>query len=133
MDVTTLFSVDGKTALVTGGSRGIGAMIAEAMVRSGAKVYVASRDADACRRTADRLAEFGWCEPLPADLSTEEGCRALAAELSRRETALDILVNNAGTAWGAALEQYPVAGFDKVMNLNVRATFVLTQSLLGLL
>jgi len=133
MDVTTLFSVDGKTALVTGGSRGIGAMIAEGLVRSGAKVYVASRDADACRGTAGRLAEFGWCEALPADLSTEEGCRSLAAELSRRESALDILVNNAGTAWGAPLEQYPVAGFDKVMDLNVRATFVLTQSLLGLL
>lgn len=128
--MSTLFSLEGRSALVTGGSRGIGAMIAEGFVRAGARVYITSRDADACRTTAERLSTWGACVALPSDLSSEGGCQDLAGAFAAHESRLNILVNNAGTAWGAPLAQYPVAGFDKVMALNVRAPFVLVQRLL---
>lgn len=133
MDVSTLFSLEGRSALVTGGSRGIGEMIAEGFVRAGARVYIASRDVQACQATADRLSTWGACVAVPADLSNEQGCQDLARQVAVHESALNILVNNAGTAWGAPLAEYPVAGFDKVMALNVRAPFVLVQQLLPLL
>jgi 2-deoxy-D-gluconate 3-dehydrogenase len=130
-----LFSIRGKVALVTGGSRGIGEMIAAGFLASGAKVYISSRKASACDETAKRLmAEYGGeCIPLPADLSDVAGCEKLATELSARETKLDILVNNAGAAWGEKLENFPEAGWDKVMDTNVKAVFFLTQKLLPLL
>lgn len=131
MDVSELFSIRGKVALVTGGSRGIGEMIARGYVAAGAHVYLSSRKAEVCDRLAAALCEVGVATSLPADLSTPEGCRTLAAELREREERLDVLVNNAGAAWGAPLEEYPVDGFDKVLDLNVRAPFVLTQELLG--
>jgi len=131
MDVTSLFRLDGRVALVTGGSRGIGRMIAEGFVASGAKVYVSSRRADACEATAAALGPT--CVPLPHDVSTVEGCRALAADLAEREPQLDILVNNAGAAWGEAFESFPEKGWDKVMDLNVKSPFFLTQALHGLL
>jgi NAD(P)-dependent dehydrogenase (short-subunit alcohol dehydrogenase family) len=131
MDVTSLFRLDGRVALVTGGSRGIGRMIAEGFVASGAKVYVSSRRADACEATAAALGPT--CIPLPHDVSTVEGCRALAADLASREPQLDILVNNAGAAWGEAFESFPEKGWDKVMDLNVKSPFFLTQALHGLL
>src|SRR5215218_426886 len=133
IDVKDLFSIAGKVALVTGGSRGIGLMIARGYVETGAKVYISSRKKDACDQAAAELSEIGPCFSIPADLSTTEGCKHLADELSGREQALHILVNNAGAAWGASLEEYPEAGFDKVMDTNVKGVFFLTQYLLPLL
>jgi NAD(P)-dependent dehydrogenase (short-subunit alcohol dehydrogenase family) len=128
-----LFDISGKVAVVTGGSRGIGLMAARGLGQAGAKVYVVSRDAEACQKAADELAGLGTVVPLPADLSTPEGCTAMAEEIRSREDRLHILVNNAGAAWGAPLEEYPVSGWDKVMNLNLRAPFLLVQALLPLL
>ena len=130
-----LFSVKGKVALVTGGSRGIGEMIAAGYLSAGAKVYISSRKASACDATAKRLMETygGEVIALPADLSTVEGCQSLATQLSALESKLDILVNNAGAAWGAPIETFPEAGWDKVMDTNVKGVFFLTQKLLPLL
>jgi 2-deoxy-D-gluconate 3-dehydrogenase len=130
-----LFSIKGKTALVTGGSRGIGEMIAAGFLANGAKVYISSRKADACDATAKRLAQAygGECVALPADLSKMDGVVSLASRLAEREPKLDILVNNAGAAWGAPLEEFPEVGWDKVMDTNVKAVFFLTQKLLPLL
>jgi NAD(P)-dependent dehydrogenase (short-subunit alcohol dehydrogenase family) len=125
-----LFGIEGKVALVTGGSRGIGRMIAEGYVRRGAKVYVSSRKAEDLQATADELSEHGTCIALPKDLSSGDGCRELAAEIAEREERLDILVNNAGAAWGAPLDEYPDEGWDKVLDINVKAIFQLTQALL---
>jgi len=131
VDVGRLFSVEGKVALVTGGSRGIGLMIARGYVASGAKVYVASRKKESCDAAAAELSKLGTCLSLPADLSTPEGCRGLAAELAEREPRVHVLVNNAGANWGAPLEEYPDAAFEKVLFLNVTAAFRLTVSLLA--
>ncbi len=130
-----LFSIKGKVALVTGGSRGIGEMIAAGFLAHGAKVYISSRKAEVCEATARRLAETsgGSCTALPADLSTMAGVEQLAAALAEREPQLDILVNNAGAAWGAPIEQFPEVGWDKVMDTNVKGVFFLTQKLLPLL
>ncbi|WP_028966172.1 SDR family oxidoreductase [Sphingomonas phyllosphaerae] len=131
MDTGKLFRLDGRVALVTGGSRGIGKMIAAGFVAQGARVYVSSRKAEACAETAAELGEK--CIALPQDISTVDGCRALAAALADREERLDILVNNAGAAWGVAFEEFPESGWDKVMDLNVKSPFFLTQSLHALL
>lgn len=130
-----LFSIKGKIALVTGGSRGIGEMIAAGFLAHGAKVYISSRKADVCDATAKRLSEAyaGECIALPADLSQMTGVESLAKRLTERESKLDILVNNAGAAWGAPLEKFPEAGWDKVMDTNVKGVFFLTQKLLPLL
>jgi len=125
-----LFSVKGKVALVTGGTRGIGLMIAQGFVEAGAKVYVASRKAEACQRTAHELSKLGTCIGVPADLGGEAGCRALADQISANEPKLHILVNNAGANWGAPLEEHPEAALDKVWSLNVKGPFFLTRSLL---
>ncbi|MDT8758931.1 SDR family oxidoreductase [Sphingomonas psychrotolerans] len=131
MDTTQLFRLDDRIALVTGGSRGIGRMIAEGFIAQGAKVYVSSRKVEACEETADALGEN--CIALPHDIATVEGCRALAADLAAREQRLDILVNNAGAAWGEPFETFPEKGWDKVMDLNVKSPFFLTQALHELL
>jgi NAD(P)-dependent dehydrogenase (short-subunit alcohol dehydrogenase family) len=131
--MTDLFSIAGKTALVTGGSRGIGRMIAGGYVEAGAKVYVSSRNAEACAAVAAELSESGVCLALPADLSTEAGCRELAAELGRREDRLHVLVNNAGNTWGAPLEEFGDAAWDRVLSLNVKGVFHTTKFLLPLL
>ncbi len=131
MDTGTLFRLDGRVALVTGGSRGIGRMIAAGFVAQGAKVYVSSRKAEACAETAAELGPD--CIPLPADIATVNGCRVLAAALAEREERLDILVNNAGAAWGVPFEDFQEAGWDKVMDLNVKSPFFLTQALHSLL
>lgn len=128
-----LFDVSGKVAVVTGGSRGIGEMIAHGFVANGVRTYIASRKADACRETAARLSLQGECIAVPADLSTLEGIRALAGEVAGRETQLHILVNNAGATWGEALDTFPESGWDKVMDINVKGPFFLTQALLPLL
>lgn len=128
-----LFSLQGRVALVTGGSRGIGRMIAAGFLRQGAKVYISARKAEACDATAAELSAFGTCVSLPIDVSTLEGCHALARAIAEREGALDILVNNAGAAWGEPFETFPEKGWDKVMDLNVKTPFFLTQALHGLL
>ncbi len=137
MDVASLFSLQGKIALVTGGSRGIGRMIADGYLAAGcARVYISARKADACDATAAELnARYGAdrCISLPLDVSTVDGCKALAAAIAGRESQLDILVNNAGAAWGEPFEQFPESGWDKVMDLNVKSPFFLTQALYPLL
>ena len=133
MNSKDLFSIEGKTAVVTGGSRGIGLMIARGYVEAGARVTISSRKADACDAAAKELSEIGECVSIPADLSTEDGARRLADEVSRREQELHILVNNAGAAWGAPLEEYPDEAFDKVMNTNVKGVFHVTRYFLPLL
>ena len=135
MKLNDLFSVDGKTALVTGGSRGIGEMIAAGLLANGVTVYISSRKADVCDATAKRLADEhgGECISLPADLSNLEGVEALAAAVRERTDRLDILVNNAGQSWGAPLDEFPEIGWDKVMDTNVKGVFFLTQKLLPLL
>ena len=127
MDTTNLFRLDGKVALVTGGSRGIGKMIAAGFIAQGAKVYISSRKADACFATAEELGPN--CIALPQDVSSVAGCKALAAQFAEHESKLDILVNNAGAAWGEPFEVFPEIGWDKVMDLNVKSPFFLTQSL----
>ncbi|HXX90309.1 MAG TPA: SDR family oxidoreductase [Acidimicrobiales bacterium] len=131
--MSDLFAVAGKTALVTGGSRGIGRMIAAGYVDAGAKVYISSRDADACARTAAELGARGECVALPANLASEDGCRALADELFGREDRLDVLVNNAGNTWGAPLEDFDEAAWERVLSLNVKGVFHTTKFLLPLL
>lgn len=125
-----LFSIAGKVALVTGGSRGIGLMIARGFVEAGATVYISSRKADVCDRVAQELATSGRCVSLPADVGTEAGARGLAAAFAEREQALHILVNNAGANWGAPLTEYPDSAWDKVLALNVKSVFHLTRLLL---
>ena len=124
------FSLEGRVALVTGGSRGIGEMIAEGFLRAGAaKVYITARKAAACIATAERLSAYGTCIALPGDASGYAGARGMAAQYLSHEPALDILVNNAGAAWGEAFDTFPEAGWDKVMDLNVKTPFFLTQAL----
>jgi NAD(P)-dependent dehydrogenase (short-subunit alcohol dehydrogenase family) len=131
--MTDLFSIAGKTALVTGGSRGIGRMIAGGFVEAGATVYVSSRSAEACEEVAAELSAAGTCIAVPADLSTESGCRGLAEEMARRVDRLDVLVNNAGNTWGAPLEEFGDAAWDRVLSLNVKGVFHTTKFLLPLL
>lgn len=128
-----LFSVEGKTVLVTGGSRGIGEMIATGFVENGAKVYIASRKQADCDEVAARLGEKGTCIPIAADLSREAGVRALADAIIEREPALHVLVNNAGANWAAPYAEYPDSGWDKVLALNVKSVFQLTRDLTPLL
>jgi NAD(P)-dependent dehydrogenase (short-subunit alcohol dehydrogenase family) len=132
-EVNDLFSVQGKTAVVTGGSRGIGLMIARGYVEGGARVYISSRKADACEQAAAELSRAGECLALPADLSSEQECLRLAGELGEREQRVHVLVNNAGATWGAPLEEYPAAAWDKLLDLNLKAPFFLTRALLPLL
>ncbi len=124
-----LFSLQGRVALVTGGSRGIGRMIASGFLRQGAKVYISARKAAACDATARELSALGTCISLPIDVSSVDGVKALAAEIMQREPQLDILVNNAGAAWGESFETFPESGWDKVMDLNTKTPFFLTQAL----
>ena len=131
--MNNLFDVSGKVALVTGGSRGIGEMIAEGFVANGVRTYISAHKADACNATAARLSEEGECISIPADLSSAEGVEALAVAIGSREIRLDILVNNAGATWGASIDEFPEIGWDKVMDINVKGPFFLTQALLPLL
>jgi len=136
MNLNDMFGLDGRIALVTGGSRGIGKMIVEGYLAAGcARVYISARKT---AQIEEAVADFETRYPgkvvgLPVDLSTVEGCRALAKELEAREERLDILVNNAGAAWGEPFEGFPEAGWDKVMDINVKSPFFLTQALHGLM
>jgi NAD(P)-dependent dehydrogenase (short-subunit alcohol dehydrogenase family) len=133
MKVEELFGVRGKVVLVTGGSRGIGEMIARAFVENGARVYLTARKAPACDALAAELSAVGECISLPADLSKMTEIERLGTELERRESRLDVLVNNAGAGWVADIAEFPENGWDKVMDLNVKSVFFLTQRLLTLL
>ena len=130
MKVQELFGVSGKVALVTGGSRGIGFMIARGFVENGAKTYIAARKAQECEPAAAELSKLGACIPIVADLSTMDGVRALAKAIAEREAKLNILVNNAGANWAEPLDVFPEAGWDKVVDLNLKAPFFLTRELL---
>lgn len=133
MNTQDLFSLKGRCALVTGGSRGIGRMIAEGFLAQGARVYITARKAEACQAAAQELSQFGTCVALPGDVSSMAGIQALVAEFSKHESALDILVNNAGAAWGAPYAEFPESGWDKVVDLNLKTPFFLTQALTPLL
>jgi NAD(P)-dependent dehydrogenase (short-subunit alcohol dehydrogenase family) len=125
-----LFDVSGKTALVTGGSRGIGQMIASGLLQAGARVIVSSRKAGDLEATARELAKIGDCEAIPSDVSTPAGAAELAGATQARFPELDILVNNAGAGWGAPLEEFPAGGWEKVLHTNVEGVFHLTVALL---
>src|SRR5699024_2114902 len=129
MDTDALFDLEGRSALITGGSRGIGRMIAEGFLAKGMRVYISARKAEACDAAADELSELGICISLPADVSTMDGINELVARYRDHEPSLDVLVNNAGAAWGAPFDEFPEHGWDKVMDLNVKAMFFLTQAL----
>jgi NAD(P)-dependent dehydrogenase (short-subunit alcohol dehydrogenase family) len=128
-----LFSIVGKVAVVTGGSRGIGKMIAGGLVRAGCRVYITARKAAACDATAAELSAFGECTSVPLDLAADDGVERLVHAVSEREDRLHILVNNAGATWGAPLAEYPPSAFDKLWNVNVKALFALTVASLPLL
>ncbi len=131
MNTSKLFSLEGRIALVTGGSRGIGRMIADGFIAQGARVYISSRKADVCEATARELGSN--CIALPQDISTVAGCEALTKAYAAKENRLDILVNNAGFAWGENLETFPEKGWDRVMDLNVKSPFFLVQKMHSLL
>jgi len=128
-----MFDLTGKVAVVTGGSRGIGKMIAEEFVRRGVRTYITARKSEACQKTAEELSEHGECIALAQDLSSLEGIGRFVSELSERESKLDILINNAGAAWTAPFDEFPEAGWDKVMDINVKSVFFLSQKLMPLL
>jgi len=128
-----LFDLSGKAAVVTGGSRGIGLMIARGLLEAGARVYISSRKAGACAAAEAQLRQYGTVAAIPADLSAEAACLRLAQQISGREQALNVLVNNAGANWNTPLEEFPAAAWDKVVGLNLRSPFFLTRALLPLL
>jgi NAD(P)-dependent dehydrogenase (short-subunit alcohol dehydrogenase family) len=128
-----LFSIQGKTAVVTGGSRGIGLMIARGFIEAGAKVYISSRKKEQVDAAAEELSKIGECISIPADLSGLEGIESLVDAVQQKESELHILVNNAGAAWGEPIETYPEAGWDRTMDTNVKAIFFLTRSFLPML
>ena len=130
MKISELFDVSGKTAIVTGGSRGIGYMIAEGLLRNGCSVYITSRKVEDCQQAAEELSAHGNCKAIPSDLSNDSDRVRFVEEFRESEGKLDLLVNNAGAAWGSPLGAFPYSGFDKVLNVNVKAPFMLTQDLL---
>lgn len=129
MDLNAAFSLKGRRVLITGGSRGIGRMIATGMVAAGARVYISARKSEACALTAQELSAHGHCVALPIDVSNLEGCQALFTAYADHEPHLDVLINNAGAAWGEPFETFPEAGWDKVVDLNMKTPFFLTQAL----
>lgn len=131
--MSQLFSVQGKVALVTGGTSGIGYMIAKALVEHGAVTYIVGRDKDRCQVSADELTALGECRPLPGDISSLEGVNTLVNDFKQQQSQLDILVNNAGAMYEAPLDEFSEAGWDSVVDLNLKAVFFLTQELLPLL
>jgi NAD(P)-dependent dehydrogenase (short-subunit alcohol dehydrogenase family) len=133
MKIEQLFSVRGKIAVVTGGSRGIGEMIARGYVENGAKVYITARKADACDTLAKELSKQGECISIPADLSQMAEIDRFAKEIEKREKKIDILVNNAGASWGETFDKFPESGWDKVIDLNLKSVFFVSQRMVKLL
>jgi len=133
MKIEQLFSVRGKVAVVTGGSRGIGEMIARGYIENGAKVYITARKADACNALAQELSKHGECISIPADLSRMEEIERFGKEIEKREKKIDILVNNAGASWGETFDKFPEEGWDKVIDLNLKSVFFVSQRLVKLL
>ena len=133
LDLQTLFALDGKVALVTGGSRGIGYMIAQGLLQAGAKVYITARNADVCQQSADELRQYGVCMAHPADITAADARQKLFRQIEDTDGRLDILVNNAGTAWGDTYEDYAEDAFDKVLKLNVGTVFAMTRDFTPLL
>lgn len=133
MSMKSLFDVQGKVAVVTGGSSGIGAMMARGLIENGAKVYITARKEERLMAKAAELSELGECIAIPADLSNVEGIEALVAAISEREEKVDILINNAGANWSASIEEFPEKGWDKVMDINIKSIFFATQKFLPLL
>ena len=133
MDLNTLFSLQGKVAMVTGGSRGIGKMITQGLLQAGAKVYITARKKAACEETAKELSVFGPCIAIASDMGTPEGRAALLKEFSQKEDKLHILINNAGTNWGEEFDKFPDEAFEKVLHLNVSAVFSMTRDFIRLL
>jgi 2-deoxy-D-gluconate 3-dehydrogenase len=131
--MSDLFSLNGKTAIITGGSSGIGAMIAKSFVENGVKTYITSRKEEILVKKAKEFSNYGECIALQSDLSSNEGILEFVKTISNLEDGMDILVNNAGTSWGASIEEFPEQGWDKVMNINLKSIFFLTQKLLPLL
>lgn len=133
LDIQHLFSLKGKVALVTGGSRGIGRMITQGLLQAGAKVYISARHADACEQAAQELQQYGECQAIAADVGDEQSRAQLCEQLAAAEQKLDILVNNAGAAWGESYETFPQSAFEKLMRINVAAVFCLTRDLTPML
>jgi NAD(P)-dependent dehydrogenase (short-subunit alcohol dehydrogenase family) len=133
LDLRKLFSLDGKIALVTGGSRGIGYMMTQGLLQAGAKVYITARTADVCRQAAEELGQYGECVAIPADINDADARRNLFAQIDEANGKLDILINNAGTAWGDTFENYAEEAFDKVLKLNVGTVFAMTRDFAPLL
>ncbi len=133
MKIEQLFSVRGKVAVVTGGSRGIGEMIARGYIENGAKVYISARKADACNALAKELSKDGECISIPADLSRMDEIERFGKEIEKREKKIDILVNNAGASWGETFDKFPEEGWDKVIDLNLKSVFFVSQRLVKLL
>ena len=133
LDIERLFSLQGKVALVTGGSRGIGRMISQGLLQAGAKVYISARSIEDCQQAARELSEYGECVAISGDVTDPASRSKLCSQISERESALNILVNNAGSAWGQEYESYPESAFDKLMKINVTSVFVLTRDLTHLL
>lgn len=132
--IDTLFSMKGKICVVTGGSRGLGYYMAQGFLEAGAKrVYITARKAEPCFEAAKELSEYGECIAIPGDMSTLDGIREFAAKVAEKEDRLDVLVNNAGAAWAAPVESFPEKGWDKIMDINVKSPFFLTQAFLDLL
>lgn len=128
-----LFSVEGKTVVITGGSSGIGAMMAQGFLENGAKVYITARKAERLMKKAEELSEYGECIAIPGDMSTVEGIEAFVKALSEKEDHIDVLINNAGANWIAPIDNFPEAGWNKVMDINVKSIFFMTQKCLPLL
>lgn len=133
LGIHELFNLEGKVALVTGGSRGIGYMMAQGLLQAGAKVYITARTTDVCRQAARELSQYGSCESLPADINDGAAREQLASRISEVDGKLDILINNAGTAWGDNYEEYTTEAFDKVLKLNVTTVFAMTRDFTPLL
>ena len=132
--IESLFSMQDKTCVVTGGSRGLGSYMAQGFLEAGAKrVYITARKRDACISAAEELSQYGECIAIPGDIATSECLQNLVSELTYREQHIDVLVNNAGAGWGAPFGQFPEQGWDKTMNVNTKSPFFLIQALAPLL
>ncbi len=133
LDIHELFNLEDKVVLVTGGSRGIGYMMAQGLLQAGAKVYINARSVEGCEQAVDELSEFGLCEALPADITDAVARMQLVQRVADKDGKLDVLINNAGTAWGDSYENYATEAFDKVLKLNVTTMFALTRDFTPLL